>query len=70
MDTATARVDAETLDLIQVATAPVPIERFRLLLDCPTCQRFADEPPTPQSNADLRDHIRTDHAHLVLAESD
>lgn len=70
MDTAAARVDPEILDSIQVAVGRVPIEQFRLLPDCDACNRFADGPATPQTNAELRGHIRTDHADLVIVSSD
>jgi len=70
MDTATARVDDETLDLIQVATAPLPIEDFRLLPDCEICVWFSQQPATYDLNNELRGHIRLDHADLVLPESD
>lgn len=70
MDTAAARVEPEILDAIQVAQGRVPIGEFRLLPDCATCNRFADGPATPATNADLRDHVRSDHGDLVIVSSD
>jgi hypothetical protein len=70
MDTAAARVDPEILDAIQIARGKVPLSEFRLLPDCATCNHFADGPPTSQSNSELQDHIRTDHADLVIVSSD
>jgi hypothetical protein len=69
MDTATARLTPLELDLIQVAKGRVPIEEFRLLTCCSTCQYFERVPATPDNNEDLRGHIRTDHADLILRSS-
>lgn len=70
METAAARVEPESLDAIQVARGKVPISEFRLLPDCATCNHFADSPATPQSNSELQNHVRTDHADLVIVSSD
>lgn len=70
MDTAAARIEPEILDALQVARGRVPIEQFRLLPDCPTCNIFADGPATPTTNAQLRDHIQKDHGDLVIVSSD
>lgn len=70
MDHATATATPEILDAIQVARGRVPINEFRLLPDCPACNRFADSPATPATNADLRDHVRSDHGDLVIVSSD
>lgn len=46
MKIAAARVDDETLEAIQVARGRVPIEEFRLRLDCDRCNELADQPIT------------------------
>lgn len=70
MDAATALLTPAELDLIQEVTAPVPIEQFRLLPDCEICVFFASQPATFDLNAEIRGHIRLDHADLVTAASD
>jgi hypothetical protein len=70
MEAAAARVDPETFDAIQIARGKVPLSEFRLLPDCVTCNRFADGPATAQSNSELQNHVRTDHADLVIVSSD
>lgn len=66
MDAATARVEPEIHDAIQVARGRVPLEEFRLVPDCMTCMDFAALPATVETNADLRHHIRAEHADLVI----
>lgn len=65
MDTATARVEPEILDLLQTAQ-PVPVEQFRLLPDCDICNLLADQPATAEWNRTIRAHIRIDHRDLVI----
>lgn len=65
MDTATARVEPEILDLLQTIQ-PVRLDLFRLLSDCDDCQRLAALPATPEVNDEIRGHIVRSHRDLVI----
>lgn len=69
MDTATARVEPEILDALQTLQ-PVPIDEFRLLPDCGTCDFLAAQPATRRWTAWIRLHARIDHRDLVIVSSD
>lgn len=70
MDTRYRRyMEDETLDLLQAASVPVPLDQFRLLPDCLDCQVLQAFPATDSDNARIRDHVLSDHADLVCASS-